>query len=73
MCPLRYDQHPSPCIRCCSHPCLHPLQSERKYDPFTSYALSKLANTITAVELQRRLDRAAMAAGGSLWAYETMH
>jgi NAD(P)-dependent dehydrogenase (short-subunit alcohol dehydrogenase family) len=32
-------------------------QSVGSYDPFTSYGLSKLANTMTAFELQRRIDR----------------
>ncbi|GFR49342.1 hypothetical protein Agub_g11303, partial [Astrephomene gubernaculifera] len=32
-------------------------QSRRSYEPFVSYGLSKLANIITAKELQRRFDR----------------
>lgn len=32
-------------------------QSAASYSPFTSYALSKLANTIMAAEYQRRFDR----------------
>mmetsp|Transcript_25173 Transcript_25173/g.54721 ORF Transcript_25173/g.54721 Transcript_25173/m.54721 type:complete len:425 (+) Transcript_25173:2-1276(+) len=35
----------------------HDMQSEQAYSPFTSYALSKLANTMTAKELQKRFDR----------------
>lgn len=53
--------------------CLPPSPS---YEPFLSYALSKLANVMTALELQRRMGRcgnqsasnehvAAVAAGGS--------
>jgi len=33
------------------------LQSERAYSPFASYAFSKLLNNVTAVELQRRINR----------------
>jgi len=43
------------------------MQSQRKYDPFTSYALSKLANTITAVELHRRFEKASEPPGGCAW------
>ncbi|KAF5835932.1 hypothetical protein DUNSADRAFT_6643 [Dunaliella salina] len=43
------------------------MQSEHKYDPFTSYALSKLANTITAVELQRRFEKASQSPDGCAW------
>ncbi|KAG2484530.1 hypothetical protein HYH03_016668 [Edaphochlamys debaryana] len=32
-------------------------QSKNRYEPFLSYGLSKLANTLTARELQRRFDR----------------
>jgi hypothetical protein len=32
-------------------------QSEHAYSPFTSYALSKMCNTIIAQEFQRRFDR----------------
>jgi hypothetical protein len=32
-------------------------QSESSYSPFVSYAASKLLNNVTAVELQRRIDR----------------
>jgi len=35
------------------------LQASRRYKPFKGYAQSKLANTMTAAELQRRFDRAA--------------
>ena len=52
-----------------THTLTHHLQSLRKYDPFTSYALSKLANTITAAELQRRFERSAgvQSNGGCAW------
>uniref|UniRef100_A0A7R9Z2B6 Protochlorophyllide reductase n=1 Tax=Chlamydomonas euryale TaxID=1486919 RepID=A0A7R9Z2B6_9CHLO len=33
------------------------MQSERAYSPFASYAFSKLLNNVTAVELQRRINR----------------
>jgi NAD(P)-dependent dehydrogenase (short-subunit alcohol dehydrogenase family) len=35
----------------------HDRLSRAGYSPFTSYALSKLCNTMTAFELQRRIDR----------------
>ncbi|KAL6761076.1 hypothetical protein V8C86DRAFT_968708 [Haematococcus lacustris] len=34
----------------------HDMQSRQAYDPFTSYGLSKLANALTATELQRRFQ-----------------
>ena len=33
------------------------LQSERRYDPWGAYGQSKLANVMTALELQRRLEQ----------------
>jgi len=45
----------------------HDMQSAAAYDPFTSYALSKLANAATAVELSRRLARAARDPAGRAW------
>ncbi|KAG1677338.1 hypothetical protein FOA52_010717 [Chlamydomonas sp. UWO 241] len=35
----------------------HDPQSDSSYSPFVSYAASKLLNNLTAVELQRRIDR----------------
>jgi hypothetical protein len=40
----------------------HDKQSAAQYNPFTSYGLSKLANALTATELQRRISHA-----GSQW------
>ena len=34
----------------------HDLQGEQRYDAWAAYAQSKLANVMTALELQRRLD-----------------
>jgi hypothetical protein len=43
---------------CLPPPTTHPpTQSLHSYSPFTSYALSKLCNTMIAAEYQRRFDR----------------
>ncbi|GBF90709.1 hypothetical protein Rsub_03010 [Raphidocelis subcapitata] len=43
----------------------HDRLSQSSYSPFTSYALSKLCNTMAAFELQRRIDRNAPAHGAA--------
>ncbi|PNW80042.1 hypothetical protein CHLRE_08g375450v5 [Chlamydomonas reinhardtii] len=48
-------------------------QSRASYEPFLSYGLSKLANVMTAAELQRRLDRNPCPHGGAADAAVSVH